>query len=106
MSKLRRQRHDLESSVPSSPQITSPPLPAPATSLSWPEAFLTAIIVVAGFASHVFLVSHGTTPGEAVKSLMAIAIPLVALVLPNAVLGALARGLRRALIASVGAGTR
>lgn len=106
MPKLRRQRHDLESAVPSSLAVTSPPLAAPVASLSWPEAFLTAIIVVAGFASHVFLVSHGTAPGDAVKSLMAIAIPLVALVLPNAVLGALARGVRRALIASIGAGTR
>ncbi len=52
---------------------------------------------MAGFIYHYLLVVQGTDPFQAVQYLMAIAIPLVGLVLPSSVLGGAARGICRVL---------
>ncbi|MEV0048766.1 hypothetical protein AB0H60_35605 [Nocardia rhamnosiphila] len=95
MSTPRRKRpdqHPSETSAPTNP--AGPPVPA---SLSWPEAFLAAVIVLAGFTYHYLSVKQGTDPTQAVRYLMAIAVPLVALVLPSTVLGGATRAVCRAL---------
>lgn len=107
VSMRRRQRQAQPSAEPSPISIapTSQP-PAPAA-LSWPEAFLAATIVVAGFVYHYLLVARGTDPVLAVQYLMAIAVPLVGLVLPSSVLGGAARSVCRtlgAIFSSLGGG--
>ncbi|MGW6123094.1 hypothetical protein ACWFRF_28915 [Nocardia sp. NPDC055165] len=95
MSMRRRQRH---APPPDSSTISIAPTPQPPTrALSWPEAFLASTIVVAGFVYHYLLVARGTDPLLAVQYLMAIAIPLVGLVLPSTVLGGAVRAVCRML---------
>ncbi|MFE3447069.1 hypothetical protein ACFXNW_28890 [Nocardia sp. NPDC059180] len=95
MSTSRRERPDQYSPDPSI--STSPAGPAAPGSLSWPEAFLAAVIVLAGFTYHYLSVRQGTDPAQAVRYLIAIAVPLVALVLPSTVLGGATRAVCRAL---------
>ncbi|WP_189022486.1 hypothetical protein [Nocardia rhizosphaerihabitans] len=106
MSLRLRQRH---AQPPDPSPISIAPTPQPATrpALSWPESFLAATIVVAGFVYHYLLVARGTDPLLAVQYLMAIAVPLVGLVLPSTVLGGAARAVCRllgALFNSLGSG--
>ncbi|MFC6010158.1 hypothetical protein [Nocardia lasii] len=65
--------------------------------------------MVAGFVYHYLLVVAGTEPFLAVHYLLAIAVPLVGLVLPSSVLGGAARSACRflgAVFNSLGGGTR
>ncbi|MFI6170076.1 hypothetical protein ACIBCN_25065 [Nocardia sp. NPDC051052] len=83
------------------PSLPIPPSPAPA--VSWPSAFLTAVIVVAGLGYHFMLVARGVEPERAVKYLMMIAIPLVSLALPSSAAGIAVRTVCRLLGSALGA---
>lgn len=93
---LTRRRHPAQLSEPA-PQPSHAAVAAPA--LSWPEAFLATTVVVASFGYHYLLISHGTDPATAVRYVLMIAAPLVALILPGSVLGSGARSVCRAAAA-------
>ncbi|WP_280357494.1 hypothetical protein [Nocardia otitidiscaviarum] len=70
--------------------------------MSWPAAFLAAVIVVSGLSYHYLLVTHGEDPLQAAQYLLVIAVPLIALILPASSIGAAARAVCRVLALVLG----
>ncbi|MEV6071850.1 hypothetical protein AB0L82_35375 [Nocardia sp. NPDC052001] len=70
--------------------------------VSWPSAFLGAVIVVAGLCYHYLLILHGMDPTHASYYLLSTAVPLTALVLPTSSVGAVTRSVCRAAAVVLG----